>query len=89
MKAHSIAAVYGETEFKGSQGWLTRFKKRHGILSKKRKGERAAVSMDVCAQFRVDRVYRLTVRLWRGRLYGHVGERRMALFRAIFLSTKN
>ncbi|KAL3315757.1 Tigger transposable element-derived protein 3 [Cichlidogyrus casuarinus] len=38
IEAESLAAAYGETEFKASQGWLTRSKKRHGILSKKAQG---------------------------------------------------
>lgn len=44
MKASTISLKLGLTDFKASNGWLDRFKKRHGITCRAVCGESAAVS---------------------------------------------
>jgi len=43
-KAKSIAFAQGNTKFKGTKGWLTRFKKRYNVASFVRCGEAAKVT---------------------------------------------
>ena len=46
-KATEFAHHLGETSFRASQGWLTKFKQRHGVICKVVSGEAAAVDSEV------------------------------------------
>lgn len=47
-KAGEIASQLGIDNFKMSDGWLSRFKKRHGLVFKTISGEGAAVNRNLC-----------------------------------------
>ncbi len=51
-KAESFARKFGHDEFKASNGWLSNFKKRSGLLNHKLCGESAAVDDGVCDEWR-------------------------------------
>ena len=48
-KATQFAISFGDLEFKASEGWLEKFKHRHGIVCKNVCGEEAAVNPEVRA----------------------------------------
>lgn len=50
-KARDIALQIGIEDFKFSDGWLSRFKKRHGLVFRTIAGESAAVDLNVCADW--------------------------------------
>lgn len=50
-KAKSFAQSLGITQFSASEGWLSNFKKRHGITFKKMCGESASVDISICSQW--------------------------------------
>ena len=50
-KAELIAAELGVVDFKASSGWLTRFKRRHGIVYKSVCGEAASVDETVVSDW--------------------------------------
>ena len=47
-KGAKFAKILGNDEFRCSNGWLDRFKKRNGIVFKKVCGESGAVAAEVC-----------------------------------------
>jgi len=53
-KASQLAAELGHSDFKCSDGWLTRFKSRHDITFRTISGEAAAVDTDVVHQWQQD-----------------------------------
>lgn len=53
-KALRYAESLGIKDFKASEGWLTNFKKRHGLSFRKLCGESAAVEDEVCDEWRAD-----------------------------------
>lgn len=55
-KAEALAAQMGKQDFKCSNGWLERFKRRHGVSSKSIVGESAAVDRDVVDGWRKHRL---------------------------------
>uniref|UniRef100_A0A023GKX0 Putative tigger transposase n=1 Tax=Amblyomma triste TaxID=251400 RepID=A0A023GKX0_AMBTT len=58
-KAEALALQMGHKDFKCSNGWLERFKKRHGVTSKTIVGESAAVSRDTVDVWRQHRLQAL------------------------------
>lgn len=40
-KANCLAKKLGEEDFRATDGWLTRWKERHGIIYEKLQGEKA------------------------------------------------
>lgn len=44
IKAEEYAKQYGDTSFKASQGWLQKFKQRHGVVCKTISGEHSCCS---------------------------------------------
>ncbi|KAG0426438.1 hypothetical protein HPB47_026453 [Ixodes persulcatus] len=50
-KAGEIASQLGIDDFKMSDGWLSHFKKRHGLVFKTISGESAAVNRDLCSNW--------------------------------------
>lgn len=51
-KASEFSKLLGNPNFRCSNGWLDRFKKRHGITFKKVCGEGGSVSEKVCEEWR-------------------------------------
>ena len=49
VKASEFATSFGCDDFKASEGWLGKFKTRHGILFKEVAGEENAVTADMTA----------------------------------------
>ncbi|KAK8758167.1 hypothetical protein V5799_004198 [Amblyomma americanum] len=58
-KAEALALQMGHNDFKCSNGWLERFKKRHGVTSKSIVGESAAVNRDTIDVWRQHRLQAL------------------------------
>ncbi|KAH6933569.1 hypothetical protein HPB50_016341 [Hyalomma asiaticum] len=56
QKAREIALHMGAENFAVSDGWLSRFKKRHGLVFKAISGESAAVNRDVCTDWQQGRL---------------------------------
>lgn len=50
-KAISLACLLGHHDFKGSSGWLQRFKNRHEIVCHTLSGEGSAVNLDSCEKW--------------------------------------
>lgn len=55
-KAREIATRMGIENFNISDGWLSRFKRRHGLVFKAVSGEAAAVNRDVCSTWQQGRL---------------------------------
>lgn len=55
-KAKEIATRMGIEDFRVSDGWLSRFKKRHGLVLKTVSGESAAVNRDICSHWQQGRL---------------------------------
>lgn len=51
-KAKKFAVSFGIEDFKASDGWLHKFKKRHGIGQQKMSGESAAVDDEICEEWK-------------------------------------
>ena len=52
IKAKDFAEKVGETDFTASNGWLNRFRKRHGIVYRKINGEAKSVDLSKVEDFR-------------------------------------
>lgn len=50
-KAISLACLLGHHDFKGSSGWLQRFKNHHEIMCHTLSGEGSAVNLDSCEKW--------------------------------------
>lgn len=50
-KAQQFAEKLGHKDFKGSNGWLENFKKRHNIIFRKLCGESQSVSNELCSEW--------------------------------------
>ena len=54
VKTEAFAEQYGDTSFRASQGWLEKFKLRHGVICKSVLGEAAAVDPPVAGTWRTN-----------------------------------
>lgn len=61
QKAREIALQMGVENFALSDGWLSRFKKRHGLVFKAISGESAAVNRDICTDWKQGRLKEILV----------------------------